>query len=412
MSNINAHKPGYKHTHLGWIPEEWDAKPLEQLGKPFIGLTYTPEDVCDAQSGTLVLRSSNVQQGGLAFYDNVYVSCTIPARATAREGDILICVRNGSRSLIGKSALIDSRADGMAFGAFMSIFRSPINYYLHHVFKSATFQKEINKNIGATINQITSADLLSFVVPLPRSSDECIKIASILSTWDEAMQKTQQLIEQLKQRNKGLMQHLLTGKKRLKGFSGKWKHIKLRQVASEVSIKNKEDKELTVLSCTKYDGLVDSLKYFGRRVFSEDTSTYKVVPTEHFAYATNHIEEGSIGYQTAYAVALISPMYTVFKTTADIDDNFLYKVLKSQHYIHEYQKRMEGSIDRRGGLRWCEFSKIPIAQPALEEQIAIAKCLDKANEELKLYEQQLANLQEQKKGLMQKLLSGEVRVNT
>lgn len=412
MTNTNAHMPGYKHTPLGWIPEEWEAKPLGQLGKPFIGLTYTPDDVCDAQSGTLVLRSSNVQQGSLAYYDNVYVCCNVPERATAREGDILICVRNGSRALIGKSALIDVNADGMAFGAFMSIFRSPFNYYLHHVFKSATFQREINKNIGATINQITSADMLTFVVPIPRSTSECVKIASILSTWDEAIQKTQQLIEQLKQRNKGLMQQLLTGKKRLKGFSGKWKQTQVRNIADEVGIKNKGGKELTVLSCTKYHGLVNSLEYFGRRVFSEDTSTYKVVPRSHFAYATNHIEEGSIGYQDRYDEALISPMYTVFKTRNGVNDAFLYKVLKSQHYIHEYQKRMEGSIDRRGGLRWDDFSKIPIQLPNIEEQTAIATVLDMANGELKLQEQQLTTLQEQKKGLMQKLLSGEVRVKT
>ena len=72
---------------------------------------------------------------------------------------------------------------------------------------------------------------------------------------------------------------------------------------------------------------------------------------------------------------------------------------------------MEGSIDRRGGLRWDEFSKIPVQLPTLKEQAAIASVLNKAEEELKLYEQRLAILQKQKKGLMQKLLTGEIRIN-
>jgi type I restriction enzyme S subunit len=196
----------------------------------------------------------------------------------------------------------------------------------------------------------------------------------------------------------------------LKGFKGEWKRLHIYDVAKEVSLKNRDDKQLTVLSCTKYDGLVPSLEYFGRRVFGSDTSTYKVVQLHHFAYATNHIEEGSIGYQNSFEEALISPMYTVFKTDDQVHDDYLFKLLKSHHYIHEYCKRMEGSIDRRGGLRWDEFSKIVIHLPGLKEQIAIATLINKAVEEIKLYEQKLAALQQQKKGLMQRLLTGEVRV--
>lgn len=103
-------------------------------------------------------------------------------------------------------------------------------------------------------------------------------------------------------------------------------------------------------------------------------------------------------------------MYTVFKTNEQVHDEYLFKLLKSHHYIHQYCKRMEGSIDRRGGLRWDEFSKIIIHLPELEEQKAIAYLLKNAEEEKNLYEEKLAALQQQKKGLMQKLLTGEVRV--
>ena len=100
-------RPGYKQTEAGVIPDDWNVVPMGQVGECLIGLTYSPLDVRDY--GTLVLRSSNVQGGRLAFDDNVFVDMEIPARAITRTDDILICVRNGSRQLIGKCALIDKK---------------------------------------------------------------------------------------------------------------------------------------------------------------------------------------------------------------------------------------------------------------------------------------------------------------
>ena len=99
-----------------------------------------------------------------------------------------------------------------------------------------------------------------------------------------------------------------------------------------------------------------------RKIFADDVSTYKIVPKNHFAYATNHIEEGSIGYQEILDEALISPMYTVFNTDKTVNDNFFFKLLKSHPLVYQYQNRMEGSIDRRGGLRWDGFSIIKIKE--------------------------------------------------
>lgn len=278
-------------------------------------------------------------------------------------------------------------------------------YYFNHRELSTYLTRQ-----GAGRYKLTKDALSKIPIPLPALSEQK-KIVAILSTWDKAITKIQQLIPKLQQRNNGLIQILLTGKKRLNGFEkNNNRFLPIQSFAKEISDKNKTDIELTVLSCTKYDGLVPSLEYFGRKIYSDDLTTYKIVSKNCFAYATNHIEEGSIGYQAKYDQALISPMYTVFKTDDSVDDEYLYKVLKSHHYIHEYQKRMEGSIDRRGGLRWDEFSKIKVLIPSLEEQRAIADILNKGDEEVKLQQQRLAALQLQKKGLMQKLLTGEVRV--
>jgi len=397
---------GYKKTAIGVIPVDWDVKKLGDLGEVINGLTYSPKDI--NEEGTLVLRSSNIKDRELAFLDNVYVLSE--KYNPVKKDDILICVRNGSKSLIGKNALITVEAEGLAFGAFMAVYRSDYNKYLYHIFATDLYQKEIHKNLGATINSINGSDLKLFKIALPPLPEQQ-KIAKILSTWDEAITNCKTTINTLKSRNKGLAQQLLTGKKRLSGFSDKWEIKKIINFSKELSSKNKEDEDLIVLSCTKHNGLVPSLEYFGRKIYSDNLKTYKIVEKNVFAYATNHIEEGSIGYQSKYNKALISPMYTVFKTAENINDEFLFRVLKSNTYIQEYQKRMEGSIDRRGGLRWQEFSKIKVNVPLVDEQKAISQVLETANQELKSYEDKLKALQLQKKGLMQQLLTGKIRVN-
>lgn len=89
-------KPGYKQTEVGVIPEDWNVKPLGELGEALIGLTYKPSDV--REHGTLVLRSSNIQNDALGFDDNVFVDTDIPERIKVRPGDVLVCVRADPKS--------------------------------------------------------------------------------------------------------------------------------------------------------------------------------------------------------------------------------------------------------------------------------------------------------------------------
>tara|TARA_R100000306_G_C4379795_1_gene143661 strand:- start:1734 stop:3026 length:1293 start_codon:yes stop_codon:yes gene_type:complete len=400
-------RDGYKKTKLGWIPEEWEIKKIGEAGKILSGLTYSPNDI--SSNGILVLRSSNVQDRQIKFEDNVCVNVAKDSFIPVEENDILICVRNGSKSLIGKNALIPKEAEGMAFGAFMSILRSKHNNYFYQLFDTDFYNREIQKNLGATINSINGSNLKKFTFPFP-PEDERKAIATCLSTWDTAIATLTQLIGKKQHAKKGLLQQLLSGKKRLPGFEGEWELKKIVQFAKQYSELNSEDEEITVLSCTKYDGLVPSLEYFGRKIYSEKLHTYKIVPKGCFAYATNHIEEGSIGYQYSLEKGLVSPMYTVFKTDKSINNEYLFRVLKSYPLIHEYNKRTEGSIDRRGGLRWPGFSQIKIMLPSLQEQTAIAQVLQTADDEITLLKKKLERLKEQKKGLMQVLLTGRKRL--
>lgn len=262
----------------------------------------------------------------------------------------------------------------------------------------------------SSIPQINNKHIIPYKIAVPPLAEQR-KIADVLGVWDEAIEKQARLIEKLALRKRALMQRLLSAKLRLPGFSEPWKTLHIADFAFEINSRNKSNSPYEVLSCTKYEGLVSSLKYFGKQIYSDDLSTYKIVPKNRFAYATNHIEEGSIGYQSKYDQALISPMYTVFGTNPSlINDAFLYKLLKTQKLIYLYKSRMEGSIDRRGGLRWNDFASIKIALPSIEEQTAIAEVLTAADREIELAKEKLERLRRQKRGLMQQLLTGKKRI--
>ena len=182
---------------------EWEEKTLGEIGVIVSGLTYSPKDVVD--DGLLVLRSSNIQNNKLSFNDNVFVN--VKKYNPVKADDILICVRNGSKYLIGKNALITDNENGFAFGAFMTIYRSNFNKYIFHWMQHSTYKEYVNKNLGATINSINSNDLKKFLIPFP-SSEEQTKIANFLSAIDKQIETVEIEITKTEVYKKGLLQQM------------------------------------------------------------------------------------------------------------------------------------------------------------------------------------------------------------
>jgi type I restriction enzyme S subunit len=394
----------YIETSIGLIPSEWKVEKLGSLGKVISGLTYSPDDV--KENGTLVLRSSNVQDRQLVFDDNVFVNIDAANFNPVQKNDILICVRNGSKSLIGKNALITDKIEGVAFGAFMAIFRSEYNNYLFQIFGTDLYQKEIHKNLGATINSINGSDLKEFKIPVPPIAEQQ-KIAKILSTWDVAIDNCKATIEELKIRNKGLSQKLLTGKIRINEFSDKWKIYSLGKVTENFSRRNKSLIDARIYSVTNSNGFVLQSDHFSREVAGSDLDNYKIIKRNEFAYNPARINVGSIAFFSE-DVGVISSLYVCFKTNDLILDNYLYEWLKLDKTIHDINRYGEGGV--RVYLWYDLFKTIKINLPAINEQRAIVDLLEKGNIEIKQSQQKLQSLQLQKKGLMQQLLTGKVRV--
>ena len=257
--------------------------------------------------------------------------------------------------------------------------------------------------------KINREDLNAIEIILPPLHEQKI-IIKVVSTWDAAITCAQTLLDNSRQQKKALMQQLLTGRRRLSGFNGEWRQQSIQSFSQNSSKKNIKSEQLPVLSCSKHYGFIDSLEYFKKKIFSNNLSTYKIICRGEFGYPANHIEEGAIGYQNKYPRALVSPIYIVFKLNEQVDANFVYSILKTDSYRQKFSTATSASVDRRGSLRWPEFSKIKIFLPPLDEQKAIARILTAADALIAQYEARLAHLQMQKKALMQQLLTGKIRV--
>ena len=176
------------------IPQGWEWCRIRDISQSYIGLTYKPTDV--TQTGTIVLRSSNIQEGQLDLNDIVRVSTPIPDKLWVEENDIVICARNGSKKLVGKSAIVDSLKEPMTFGAFMAICKTPIFRYVYNFLQSELFYAQLRGVSGTTtINQLTQNNFNNFLIPIPplgeqQRIDERLQIIiPIVNKYSESQEK-------------------------------------------------------------------------------------------------------------------------------------------------------------------------------------------------------------------------------
>lgn len=185
--------------------EDWEQRKLPEFVEFFNGLTYMPNDV--RESGTLVLRSSNVKNGEIVDADNVYVESEKVTSENVKVGDIIIVVRNGSRALIGKHAEIKENMPNTVIGAFMSGIRSKHASFVNALLDTSQFEKEIEKNMGATINQITGYmfSKMEFMIP---SSVEQERIGDYFKSLDHLITLHQRKCDELVKIKKYMLQNM------------------------------------------------------------------------------------------------------------------------------------------------------------------------------------------------------------
>jgi type I restriction enzyme S subunit len=218
--NPNVPKKDSGVEWLGEIPAHWEVKRLKHVGLAIIGLTYEPADVVAPDEGVLVLRASNVCDGHIVLEDKVFVKRAIPDCLITRVGDILICSRSGSRSLIGKNAKIDKALVGLTFGTFMTVFRSIYNDYLFYAFNSTLFSYQSGVFLTSTINQLTIYNLNNLTVPVPPHDERSVIIAFLdreTVKIDALLAKIREAIDRLKEYRTALISAAVTGKIDVRG---------------------------------------------------------------------------------------------------------------------------------------------------------------------------------------------------
>ena len=167
------------------IPQNWEWCRLEQIGDAYIGLTYSPSDV--REKGTAVLRANNIQNGKICYDEVLHVETDIPERAYINKGDLLICARNGSKNLVGKTAIVERNCD--AYGAFMAKFVSVSSQYLYYFFSSQFFREQLDDANTTTIYQVTQSMLKRLLCPIPPAAEQVRiydRLGLLLKTLDNS----------------------------------------------------------------------------------------------------------------------------------------------------------------------------------------------------------------------------------
>ncbi|MCD4670080.1 MAG: restriction endonuclease subunit S [Actinomycetia bacterium] len=421
MKDRNENRPGYRKTKAGWIPGVWDYIRFDCVFQRIRDeVIVKPEqeyfEIGIRSHGKGIFHKPAVQGSALGNKSVFWVHQNALVFNIVFAWEQAVSVTSTT-----ESGFIASHR----FPMYVPKSKKVSNEYIYYFFLSDNGKHLLSLASpgGAGRNRtLGQKRIASTLIPLPPLPEQ-IMIAEILSTWDEAIEQTRKLIEAKKRRKKALMQQLLTGKKRLPGFSkseprlsfrffsipADWNCPRVSEVAEEHSVRNRDDLQLKVYTCSKHHGFVESLKYFGKRVFSEDTSNYKLVYHNWFGFPSNHVEEGSIGLLYQDEQGIVSPIYVVFSFNEKVDPGYMFSVLKTEIYRHIFAISTNASVNRRGSLRWREFSQIRIPLPSIHEQHAIARVLFASDKEIKALDEKLSALMKQKRGLMQKLLTGTIR---
>lgn len=267
------------------------------------------------------------------------------------------------------------------------------------------FWKQVS---GFKVYGVSKDNLKKIKILLPPLAEQ-EKIAGILGTWDEAIEKLSDLIEQKKRLKKGLMQKLLTGQTRLSGFTQPWQEVKCKEFLKERKTYLTKGAELEHVSLTK-EGVVPKTDRYNRDfLVKQADKEYKITKFHDICYNPANLKFGVICLNT-YGEGIFSPIYVTYEIVKGNPMFFGY-LLTTNDFIARARRYEEGTVYERMAVSSEDFQQVKVFIPSdLQEQEAIADVLSTADDEINLLNQKLEALKEQKKGLMQQLLTGQIRV--
>lgn len=333
----------------------------------FSGLTYTPNDV--QENGTLVLRSSNVSNGEVVDADNIYVNPQVVNSENVKVGDIVVVVRNGSRSLIGKHAQIKALMPNTVIGAFMTGIRSECPEFTNALLNTSRFEEEIAMNMGATINQITGYmfSKMEFKVPC---LDEQKKIGEYFEKLDNLITLHQRQPFLHSPPDISLIVQLTPP-----FYTFSWEQRKLGDVVKEI-IRNDPESEAPIMMITANNGFIEQSERYAFNNAGESLKKYILLKKGELAY--NHGASKLRPYGSCFALttaenARIPFVYHCF-SAENQNAEFMSIELNGADIENQLRKivssgaRMDGLLN----ISFDEYTSVSVLLPGTEEQDRIA----------------------------------------
>lgn len=397
--SINNIPEGYKrNSTLGVIPNEWEVKRLGEIFEIIAGGDIELAHVKNNKDEVFKypIYANAAKNKGLYGFSDIY-KIDYDCITVSGRGDIGIAnARSGKFYPIVRLLVLNpqQKIDTIYFENAINIMR----IYC--------------ENTG--VPQLTSPQLSKYKVLVPPLPEQQ-KIAEVLSIWDKAIEKQTLLVEKLELRKKGLMQQLLTGKKRLHGFSEEWKKVKLGDIAKRIVRKNNiECSNVVTISAQK--GFVRQTDFFNKKIASETVENYYLVKRDEFCYNKsycNGFPMGAIKRLKEFDQAVVTTLYICFSIQPERASLDFIEQYFSLGLLNRGLMKIANEGGRAHGLLNVtpnDFFNTELMLPPFDEQKAISSILLNAHEEVIFAKSKLEFLRKEKKGLMQVLLTGKKRV--
>ena len=385
------------------IPSDWEVRHFEDVAdidKESLNGS-TPKDY---EFDYISLSDVDSDDFQIETTRQVFASAPSRARRIVKQGDILMSTVRPN--LQGFSLIRNEVKDLIASTGFAVITAKKCSneYLFQYLFSSGIERQFYQLLVGSNYPAINSSDVRKLKIPLPPLPEQKA-IAQVLSTADAAIHTTEKLIVQKELRKKWLMQQLLTGKKRLKGFESEWKKQGAGEIFKSVTKKGFVDEEL--LSATQDRGMIPRTMLEGRVTMpTSGTDGFKLVEVGDFVISLRSFQGG---LEYSYYRGLVSPAYTVLKPKKPINEEFYKQYFKSYDFVGHLAIAVIGIRDGKQ-ISYDDFCTVKVPYLSIEEQTAIAQVLQAADKEISLLKAKAEKLREQKKGLKQQLLTGKVRL--
>lgn len=395
---------------------EWEEKTLGDVGVFVRGLSYNKGEVTLDSTSTLVLRSNNIIQDGAVDCRNglQFVTKEPSPEQILQQGDIVICLSNGSSNLVGKSANYEGDYAGIAtVGAFCGIYRStaPITKYLVQTPAYKKSVELIKQGGNGALANLYGRDILGLKFCFP-SLEEQNEIVECLEAEDKMIAAQEQKVESLKAHKKGLMQQLFpqsgenTPRLRFPGFTGEWQEKPLSHFLHEHKTKSDGKCEVHSVSVTK--GVINQVEYLGRSFAASDTSKYNLAKPGDIIYTkspTGAFPYGIVKQNKNPYNVIVSPLYAVYtpvnKYVGYILDSYFESSVNTNNYLSSLiQKGAKNTIQITNDTFVSKSMSLPTIP---DEQQKIAECLESLDMLIADEIKELEALKIHKKGLMQQL---------